>query len=194
VDENEELASLLTKARQGNNEALATLLDRLRPWVRQCAQRQLGQGLGARLDGSDIAQEVQARAWREFGHFDGQTVPELRAWVEKILENFVTDCRRHHRAAKRDAGAEIHGTDLIAGLLGAGTTPSQGAMRNEDEARVAEARQRLTEQQRLVFQLRLEGLSFEEVGRRAGMTAGNARVAWCRAVKRLTDDLGDAHE
>jgi RNA polymerase sigma-70 factor (ECF subfamily) len=194
MDDNEDLADLLTEAQTGNEAAVGTLLARLRPWVRQRAQGLLGRRLGARLDGSDIAQEVHARAWRNFNQFQGQTVPEFRGWLETILQNVITDCRRRHGADKLDADAEVAG-DLFPELAGDGTTPSQGAMRNEDHARLTEALQRLPEKQRLVFQLRLhEGLPFEEVARRVGVTVGNARVLMLRATESLTKELGGEHE
>ena len=195
MDDNEELACLLTEARKGDRQALGDLFLRLRDWVRHCAQNRLGQRLGARVDGSDIAQEVHLRAWRSFDQFQGESVPELMGWVEEILQNAITDCRRRHGAEKRDADAEVAGGDLFTGLSANATTPSQGAIRNEQNARLSEALQRLPEKQQLVFRLRLyEGLPFEEVAQKAGVTVGNARVLMVRAIERLKSELGDEHE
>jgi RNA polymerase sigma-70 factor (ECF subfamily) len=193
--DDEELASLLSEAQRGNEQALAALLERLRGRVRQRAQGLLGGRLGARLDGSDVAQEVHLRVWGRFAQFRGNSVPQLLAWVDEIVQSYITDCRRRHGAGKRDAGAEVAGADLFPGLAGDGTTPSQGAMRNEQQARLSEAVEHLPEKQRLVFRLRFyEGLPFEEVARRAGVTAGNARVLMLRATERLRDELGEQHE
>jgi RNA polymerase sigma-70 factor (ECF subfamily) len=195
VDDNDEVAALLAEARKGNNQALSVLLDRLRTWIRGRAQVLLGQGLHARMDGSDVAQEVHARIWQEFVEFKGQSVPELRAWIDKILQHHITDCRRHHGAGKRDAGREVGGSDPFSDLAGQGTTPSQGAMRNEQQARLDEALEQLPENQREVFRLRFcEGLSFEEVAHRVGVTASNARVLMVRAMDRLRNELGESHE
>jgi RNA polymerase sigma-70 factor, ECF subfamily len=199
VDDNEELAGLLAQARKGDKQALGTLLARLRPWVRHEAQGELGQRLGARLDGSDIAQEVHLRALEGFAGFRGDSVPQLLRWVDEILQNYINDCRRRHGAGKRDAGAEVAGAELFPALRPPlrkeATTPSQGAMRHEDQARLAEALQDLPEQQRRVFCLRFyEGLPFEEVARRVGVTVGNARVLMVRATERLRTELGDEHK
>ena len=68
-------------------------------------------------------------------------------------------------------------------------------MCSEGHARLTEALERLPEQQRLVFRLRFyEGLPFDEVARRAGVTAGNARILMMRATERLRNELGDEHE
>jgi RNA polymerase sigma-70 factor (ECF subfamily) len=195
VDKEDELAQLLNEARAGNRQALSVLLDRLRPEMRQRAQARLGNRLLARLDGSDIAQEIYLRAWQNFGDLQGDTVGHLLAWLEEIFKNVITDCRRRHGALKRDAAREVSGDDLFCGLMGDGTTPSQGAMRNEQQARMIEALQRLPSDQRQVFQLRVcEGLPFEEVARRIGVSEGNARVLLLRARNKLKSELGCNHE
>jgi RNA polymerase sigma-70 factor (ECF subfamily) len=195
MDDNEELAALLADARKGDQQALADLLHRLRPLIRQRAQGRLGQGLGARVDCSDIAQEVHIQAWRNFDQFRGESVPQLLSWLDQIVTHAVTDCRREHGAAKRDAGREEGGSAPFARVEGYGTTPSQGAVRNEEQARLSEALLRLPEQQRLVFCLRFhEGLPFEEVARRVGVTETNARVLMVRATERLRNELGEGHD
>ena len=81
MDENEELNRLLTEARNGNKRAFGALLARLRPGVRQLAQGQLDRRLRARLDCSDVVQEVHLRALEHFGQFQGDSVGELLAWL-----------------------------------------------------------------------------------------------------------------
>jgi RNA polymerase sigma-70 factor (ECF subfamily) len=189
--DDKELAALLSEAQKGDKPALGALLDGLRPWVRQRADELLGQRLGARLDCSDVTQEVHIRVWECFEQFRGNSVPQLMAWVEQILRTIVTDCRRRHGAGKRDAGREMGG-EPFRGLPGDGTTPSQGAVRNEQQVRLAEAMQQLPEKQRLVLRLRLyEGLPFEEVARRVGVSVVNARVLMVRATEKLRSELGD---
>jgi RNA polymerase sigma-70 factor (ECF subfamily) len=195
MGENDELAGLLIEARKGSKQALGALLAQLRPWVRGQAQGLLGQRLIARLDGSDIVQDVHLRALEHFDQFQGDSVPQLRAWVQKILRNIITDCRRRHGADGRDVDAEMARGNCFPYLAADATTPSEGAIRNEQQARLSEALQRLPEKQRLVFQLRFhEALPFEEVGQRVGVTVGNARVLMVRAIERLRTELGDDHE
>ncbi len=193
--DNEELARLLNEARKGSKQALGAMFAQLRPWMRRQAEGLLGQRLRARMDGSDIVQDVHIRAFEHFHQFHGDSVARLRGWVEEILRNVITDCRRRHGAGKRDAGREEGGGDLGSHLEGHGTTPSQGAMRIENQARLIEALQRLPEKYRLVLQLRFyDGLPFEEVAQQVGVTVGNARVLMVRAIERLKKELGDDHE
>jgi RNA polymerase sigma-70 factor, ECF subfamily len=195
VYDDEELTRLLTEARKGNKQALGTMLAQLRPWMRWQAESLLGQRLRARFDGSDIVQDVHVRAFEHFDQFQGDSVAGLRGWVEEILRNIITDCRRRNGAAKRDAGREEGGAELISNLQGQGTTPSQGAMRNEDQARVIEALQRLPEKYRQVLQLRFfDGLPFEEIAPKIGVKElGHARVLAFRGLKKLQAVLGDGH-
>jgi RNA polymerase sigma-70 factor (ECF subfamily) len=190
VDDNDELAGLLTEARKGKRQALGALLAQMRPWVRWQAQGLLGQRLAARLDGSDIVQDVHLRAFERFGQFGGDSVPQLRAWVAEILWNIVRDCVRRHGAGRRDLGREERGEVLFDGLRCGDTTPSQFAMVSEQQARLMAALQRLPGKQQQVFHLRyFAGLDFETVARRVCVTEGNARQLWGRAVKRLLDEL-----
>jgi RNA polymerase sigma-70 factor (ECF subfamily) len=195
MDDNEELTSLLAEARKGNKQALGALLAQLRPWLRRQAQALLGHRLAARLDGSDIVQDIHLRALEHFDQFQGDSVLRLQAWIAEILRNVITDCRRRQGAGKRNRDKEVPGGDLFSGLAAHATTPSQGAMRNERQGRLDEALKQLPEKQRLVFQLRLyEQLPFEEVAQKVGVTVVNARVLMVRAIEKLKKELGDEHE
>jgi RNA polymerase sigma-70 factor (ECF subfamily) len=187
--DDEELARLLPLACAGDGQALAALIERLRGRVRLRAQGLLGPRLGARLDASDVAQEVCLRAYRAFGQFDGHTVPQLLAWVEGALQNYLADCWRHHGAGRRDAGREEAG-DLVHDLAANTASPSEHFLQAEQRARLEEALRRLPGRQRLVFELRfVEQLPFAEVGRRAGISEGNARVLFLRTTERLRKEL-----
>src|SRR5262249_60777686 len=87
----DELTALLRRARHGEPQALADLLDELRAWVRSLAPAELRQRPLAGLEASDIAQEVCLRAFSKLDQFAGATVAELRAWVLSIQRNFLAD-------------------------------------------------------------------------------------------------------
>ena len=189
--DDEEQARLLNEARQGNQQALGLILMQLRPWMRRQAEGLLGQRLRARVDGSDIVQDVHLRAVERFDRFDGDSVQQFRAWVAEILWNIVNDCLRRQLAGKRNPDREERGDDRVSALKGSDTTPSRAAMENEQQSRLIAALQRLPENQRLVFHLRyFAELSLVEVARRLSLTEVNARRLWGRASKRLLDELG----
>jgi RNA polymerase sigma-70 factor (ECF subfamily) len=181
------LESLLGKAQAGDVYALATLLGRLRSWLRSYAQRRLGTNRNPQVDASDVAQEVCLRVHRAFDRLvAGCTVPQLLGWARKILHNVVID---HHR---RFRGREVAGEHLFAGLATGTTGPEERVLRTERSARLEEAIGRLPEEQRLAFQLRFrDGLTFAAVGRRLGVRLGYARVLFLRATERLRKELGE---
>jgi RNA polymerase sigma-70 factor (ECF subfamily) len=66
------------------------------------------------------------------------------------------------------------------------TSPSGAACRNENTVLLADRIARLPEDYRDVLVLRhLEGLPFEEVGRRMGRSSGAVRMLWLRALEHL---------
>jgi RNA polymerase sigma-70 factor (subfamily 1) len=192
MDNNEELDGLLIGARKGDSQALGALLMQLRPWVRHLALCKLDQRLLDRLDYSDIVQEVHVRALAHFGEFHGNSVEQLLAWLLTVLKNAVKDQRRIHHAGKRDVANEQRvRADLLGFLVAHATTPSRIAIRNERLARLWEAIQQLPPKQQQVIQLRLCELPFDEVAQAVGVTVGNARQLWVRAIERLKELLGD---
>src|SRR5947209_3763628 len=95
-----QLGPLLDRCRVGDEVALDTLLEKLRPYVRLLVRPRLGPELGRKLDPSDLVQESLLRIYRGFGEFDGPGVPQLLAWVGQIVGNVVVSSERHHDAGK----------------------------------------------------------------------------------------------
>jgi RNA polymerase sigma-70 factor, ECF subfamily len=190
MNDHEEVARLLPLARAGDAKALEALIERLRERVRGEARGQIGGRLRARLDASDVAQEVCMLACKAFPQFAGNTVPQLLAWFDEILRNVITNQRRHHGAAKRDAHRERPEGEVPFDPPADASTPSQRAIRNEEQTRLAEALRGLPEKQRLVFQLRyLQALPTKDAALTAGVTEENARVLLYRAIQRLKTEL-----
>jgi RNA polymerase sigma-70 factor (ECF subfamily) len=188
----EDLDSLFQRARAGDVQALEDLIAQLRHRVHQQAQERFGPHPRARLDASDIAQEVSLRVHRQFDQLKGQTFPQLLAWVEEIFLNYLADCHKYNGAARRDARRQVAGDNLFPDLAADTALPSQRLLHAEEKARLEQALHRLPEQQRLVFQLRfIEQLPFKEVAQRAGVSAGNARVLFLRATEKLRKELGE---
>jgi RNA polymerase sigma-70 factor (ECF subfamily) len=77
-------------------------------------------------------------------------------------------------------------------LAPSGSSPSQKAMHNEQEVRLAEVLARLPDDYREVIVLRnIEGLSHEEVAARLDRGVGAVRMLWVRALKCLREALGE---
>jgi RNA polymerase sigma-70 factor (ECF subfamily) len=193
---------LLEEARGGRKESLGTLLELYRNYLQLLARTQVDLQLGRRASPSDLVQETFLEAYRDFGQFRGTTVAELRAWLRRILvHNIYRLVERQMQAQKRDLRREVSidecfdalersSAPLEAGLVSPGGSPSTREERLETAAIVSDHLSALPHRYRDVLVLRnLEGLSFDEVAERMGITTGAARMLWMRALDRLKVEL-----
>jgi RNA polymerase sigma-70 factor, ECF subfamily len=180
--------TLIEQARRGDAAALGRLLDTYRVALKRIAERQLFARLAVRMDASDVVQQTFLEAHRGFGQFEGQSVPELLAWLQRILHhNLLGLIRDHATLQKRDVRREQSLDDSRAApagrdlLPGHGSTPSQKVMRYEEEDRLLQAIATLPEDQREAVHLRhLQRLSLTEIAQRLNKTP----VAVASLIKR----------
>jgi RNA polymerase sigma-70 factor (ECF subfamily) len=141
------------------------------------AERQLDERIAVRVDASDIIQQTFLEAHRSFRQFAGRDARELTAWLQRILDHKVAGAIRDHallqkRSVRRDRSLDdSHGgvaslkKELDAGL----STPSQKAIRGEEEQHLMEALSALPDDQREAVRLRhLEGLALADIARHLG--------------------------
>jgi RNA polymerase sigma-70 factor (ECF subfamily) len=168
---------LLQQARRGDREALGRLLEAQRTALRRLAEGRLGERLEVRVDASDIIQQTFLEAHRSFQQFAGQDARELAAWLQGILDHKVAGAVRDHTLLlKRDVRREQSLDDSQGGKgplkqqLDAGlSSPSEKAIRGEEERRLAEALTTLPADQREAVRLRhLEGWALADIARRLG--------------------------
>jgi len=173
------LNALLEQARQGDREALGRLLETQRAALHRLAERQLHGPITARVDASDIIQQTFLEAHRDFPQFAGLEARELAAWLQIILDHKVAGAIRDHtllqkRNVHRDRSIDdSHGglaplkQQLDAGL----SSPSQRAIRGEEEERLVQALTVLPDDQREAIRLRhLEGWALADIARQMGRT------------------------
>ncbi len=201
-DELTPIEDLIRRARAGDAEALACLVERYREFVRLLVRARCGGRLRARVDSSDLVQETLLRVSQNVAQFQGACEEEWRAWLARIAEHEVIHQYRHHLgAAKRDATREQRleppqsSADGVSRLeqwwAKSQSSPSQAAMRKERVLVLAEALRRLPDDYREVLVLRhLEGLAFPDIAQRLGRTPGAVRILWTRALKKLRAELG----
>jgi RNA polymerase sigma-70 factor (ECF subfamily) len=181
---------LLEQARAGSREALGSLLEEYREYLRLLARSRVGRGLRVRLDPSDLVQETLLEAQRDFRQFLGRSDSELATWLRRILARNLADQAKRHQSQRRDVAREQPLDPLIERAheaLAAGlSTPSAQAVRREQAVVVANALGALPPDYREVIVLRhLEGQSFEQVAATMGRTSGAVRMLWMRALERL---------
>jgi RNA polymerase sigma-70 factor (ECF subfamily) len=183
----EEFAALVARARQADPAALAELVRQYEPEIRRVARVCLGPALRPYLDSMDLVQSVHRSllAGLRQEKFDLSQPQQLIALAATMVRRKAA---RHWRRARRQvrlfdatAGARQQGHALAA-LGGAGQDPA-GAVQLAD--RVAHLCRGLSETERRLVELRVQGYSTAEVARQLGVDADVLSVRLSRLRQRL---------
>jgi RNA polymerase sigma-70 factor, ECF subfamily len=187
---------LYSAARTGSKTALGQLLEECRNYLLLIANRELGEGVRAKLGASDLVQETFAEAQRIFDRFEGKSSQEMRAWLVGILEFKIAQAtRRFAGTEKRDVRREISLETLSrdewpqepGGSALLGTPLSERAAKL---AALQAAVERLPPDYRLAIEVRSYAQRpFAEVAAKLGRSTEAARRLWLRAVVRLRNEL-----
>jgi RNA polymerase sigma-70 factor (ECF subfamily) len=191
--------ALLEQARQGDREALGRLLQAQRAALHRQAERRLDRRIAVRVDASDIIQQTFLEAHRSFPQFAGQDARQLIAWLETILDHKVAGAIRDHALLqKRNVHQDRSMDDSHRGMaalkqkLDAGlSTPSQKAMRGEQEQLLMQALSALPDDQREAVRLRhLEGWALADIARQMGRSPAATAGLIKRGMQALRRQLG----
>lgn len=176
----------------GDREALDRLLAEELPWLERVAERRIGPRLRAREEAADL---VQMTAYELLRYARRAVVPDRRRFrglLVRILENVIRGEADRLGALKRDVAREHSlpaDNDLQqarGATSGSEHRPSRAAQRAEDKALVDRGLEALAPPEREILLLReREGLSFEQIGQRCGISSEAARKRHTRALVRL---------
>ena len=197
---------LMAKARAGETEALGELCALYRNYLRMVVRTGLGPRLRERVELSDVVQEALVEVVRQFPQFTGQNEAALVGWLRRLVGQKLADLGRYHSRAKRSAGIadlaldaprEACGADagngggrLLDMLALSQTSPSEAASRRELVVLLADALADLPEAEAEVLWLyHADGLSFERIGDRVGLSRKSVRGLWARGLKSLKRSL-----
>lgn len=178
-------ASLLRRVHAGDDTAMVDLIRRDLPWVQSLVQRRLGPALRARAETQDVVQEAMVYALRHKPRFVVADTGDFRGLMAAIVENVIRhehrDQFRQRRDPRREQSPPTEGViDLDA------TSPSQAAVRDEEQSWLALAMDLLSPEDQRVLHLRQwRGQGFAEVGAALGIDADVARKRFNRALARL---------
>ena len=185
----------LAAARAGSREALGQGLEGYRGFLLAIANQEMDTQLQAKGGASDVVQQTFLEAYRDFGHFKGNTEGEFKSWLRRLLHNNLLNFKRLFRKGKRRADREVpldtgDSSRPAPATVDQGSSPSAQLTNEEQKKALERAVERLPEEYRQVIDLRYrEELSFTEIGRRMGRTANAAQKLWVRAVERLQREL-----
>jgi len=190
---------LLDAARNGDEGALAVLVERHRDRLERMVQLRMDRRLQGRVDPADVVQETYLAVRGKFPQYSADPRLPFFLWLRLEVGQKLVDLHRFHLGTKmRDAGQEVSlhrgalpqvtSLSLAEHLLGKLTTASQAAMRVELKLRVQEALNSMDPQDREVLILRhFEELSNSEAAEVLGIKPSAAVNRYVRALKRLKD-------
>jgi RNA polymerase sigma-70 factor, ECF subfamily len=200
--ESNETQVLLRDAGAGDGDAVNRLLERHRAALSRMVQLRLDRAVGARVDASDVVQEVLWEASRRLGDYlrDGK-VP-FHLWLRELAKDHLIDAHRRHRKAQRRSVdreqplaaefADRSSLDLAAQLRDSELTPATAAIRKELEARFLAALDQLDEEDAEIILMRhYEHLSNSETAQVLGLSPPAAGMRHLRAIRRLRAILGE---
>ncbi|HZT80702.1 MAG TPA: sigma-70 family RNA polymerase sigma factor [Gemmataceae bacterium] len=195
---------LLRRGAAGDGAARQQLLTRHRTRLRQMIAARLDRRLAARLDPSDVVQEVLVEAHQRLDDYLRRRPVPFYPWLRQIAWQRLVKLHQHHHAQKRGVGREEHPELPLSGealgrmadrLTASAASPSHQAVREEARRRVREALAALPERDREVLVLRyLEQLSPGEIAAVLGISEGAAKTRHTRALLRLHAELAGEDE
>lgn len=184
----EELNSAVAAAAQGDRNALAQVLQSIRPLVIRYCRARVGAAERGNLSADDVAQEVCLAVMTALPRYQDQGRPFM-AFVYGIAAHKVADAHRNAARNKSDPVAEV--PDVVSSEDG----PEDRALSSETSRQVTALLETLPEKHREILVLRLVvGLSAEETAAAVGSTAGAVRVAQHRAIAKLKKEVTRAGE
>ncbi len=201
VPELPDTAELLNQARTGDADAVERLLGKHREPLRRMIDHRLDPALAARIDASDIVQDVLLEAHRRLSDYLRHPTMPFLLWLRHIARDHLIDAHRRHRVAQRRSLdreqpivpgvlADHSSIELAGQLLDGEPTPASAAIRHELQRRLEIAISQLDDADREIVLMRHgEQLSNQEVASILGLTEAAASMRYLRAVRRLREAL-----
>lgn len=175
---------LVARAQKGDLPAFEELVRKYQGEIYNLACRLIQDPEEAK----DMAQQAFLQAFVHIREFRHQA--QFRTWLFRIA---INQCYNFLKSKKK-FGDPVDSQELTIAVE---DNPQEGLAEAEDRSRLYAALERLPAKQRAVLTLKLErGLSYKEICKELGGTAGAARVNYCQAVKTLKQYLKteESHE
>jgi RNA polymerase sigma factor (sigma-70 family) len=157
----------------------------------------VGRSMAAKFDADDFRQEVALGVEQCWPRFRGHSVGEFYCLVRRVA--YRTLCAAEQRylpecgySAELAARLRRAGVSLLDDLLASeDPTPEQVALAHEQERLVRHGLATLGVRQQQVVQLRIDGLSLDEIACFLDSTVASVRRTWRDAKERLKHLLRD---
>ncbi|MBN1442727.1 MAG: sigma-70 family RNA polymerase sigma factor [Planctomycetes bacterium] len=135
----------------------------------------------------DLVQSALRSGWVNFAEFRGQTSGEFLGWIRTILRRKIIRALRELQDRRQREKGGLREDRLAARSI---DLPLARLIRAEVRERVRRAVEELPEDQRVVIELRLKGLSAPEIAERLSLQPAAVRKRESRALARLREVMG----
>jgi RNA polymerase sigma-70 factor, ECF subfamily len=191
---------LVRRIRGGDKTALATMFDRHRGRLEKMVRLRLDCRLQGRIDPSDVLQEAFVDASNRLLDYASNPDFPVFLWLRFLTSQRLNMLHRQHFGPTRNPVREVSlhsgalpqadSMSLAQKLLGRLTTPSEGAIRVEQQLRVQDALNTMDPIDREVLALRhFEELTNKETAAVLGLQQTAASNRYIRALRRLKEIL-----
>ncbi len=187
-----ETEAWLRRMRDGRPEALAAMFDHYRQRLRQMVQLRMDGRLAARIDPSDVLQEVYLDARRQVQSYLRDPKVAVYVWLRGLAQQRLSNLHRDHLRTQRrsllnEMSLPTESTANLAGrLLARVDTPSRVLLKAELGQRLHRALAGLESDDRDVILMRhFENMSNGEVAEVLGLSDSGATMRYGRALTRL---------
>ena len=189
----DEYSEFIRRIRQGDEQAAEELVRRFEAEIRLEVRgwlRLRNPALRRVFDSMDICQSVLASffARAAVGDFDLDEPPQLIRLLVGMARKKVAEQARHHQRQRRDV-RRVGDVDVEAGGLAAVSAESPSRLASGREL-LQKFRDRLTEEERQIADLRARGSDWASVAAELAGTPDGRRKQLARAVARVEEDLG----
>ena len=194
--DSQDTTDLLEEIATGDLAALERLLQLHRPYLNRLVRMRIEPALNARVDPSDVVQEVQFAIAKGIDDFIRKRPTSFRIWIRrKVLDELIAQRRQHVGALKRSVLKEqnlsnVSSFEIARKLMT--NTPSKILSRIELQEQVYGLIEQLSEKNREVLVLRLvEELSNSEVAEVLEIPPATVQKRYGRALLKLHQLLAE---
>ena len=201
MEPTDELQTLEASVSAGDHRAVEHIIGKYGSRLRRMIGARLDPRLARRVDPSDVVQETLIEAVRRLPRYLRDRPLPLYPWLRKVAAERLADLAdRHVHAQRRSIQREIWSlgvsdesvVQLARHLADSGTSPSRHVVREESRERIRTALQRLADGDREILLMRfVEQLSTKDIAAVLGISPEAVGMRRLRALKRLSDELGD---
>jgi RNA polymerase sigma-70 factor, ECF subfamily len=195
--ENSHSSDQIAELHRGGPAALARVFTDHRDRLRRMVELRMDRRVVGRVDASDVLQEAYLDASQQLDRYLADPPMSLFLWLRFLTGQRLMQIHRQHLGAqKRDARQEVvlhrgampeaDSLSLSCGLLGAITSPSGAAIRDEVQTQLQKVIDGLGPLDREILALRhYEELTNQEVAEELSIAPAAASKRYIRALERL---------